>query len=116
LFVNVSSRTTVCPPTTVLAPLDGAVGLVVGLPDDVGEPVSVGEVGDPVSVDDALTWNCGGTEKGSRPEKIGLGLGPPVGSPDGPTEGPTVGPPVGAIDVEGPIEIGGSAAVPPLPS
>ncbi len=37
-----------CPPTTVLDPLDGAfVGLVVGLVGDVGDPVSVGEVGDP---------------------------------------------------------------------
>lgn len=107
-----------CPPITLLAPFEG---LFVGLPELDGLPELEGlpELDGLPLVDvlaEAVT-NWGGNEKGSRPEKIGLGLGPPPEGvarvPDGPVVGTAVGPP----EVVGPIDTrGGSAAGDPPPS
>ena len=65
----------------------------------------------------AVVWNCGGSENGSRPEKMGLGLGPPCDGdtlPLGPvTPGPVT---VGPVAVDGPTDSGGNAGAPPLPN
>jgi hypothetical protein len=58
--------------------------------------------------------NSGGRENGSRPEKIGLGTGPPSDG-DALTLGPVDGP-VTPPGVDGPTLSGGSADPPPLPN
>src|SRR6185295_19788776 len=98
LFVKVSINTTVCPPITVVDPFVGGLVGPVGPGPPPVEPVGPGPppvepvgpgpppvepVGPPpVEPPGAELWNCGGSENGSRPEKIGLGVGPPwVGDP-----------------------------------
>ncbi len=105
---------------TVLAPFDG---LLEGLPDGLPEPLGLPEP-DGLTVPDGLpllellaeaVTNWGGKENGSRPEKIGLGLGPP---PEGVAEldGPVLGTLVGPAETEGPADSGGNAEGPPFPS
>jgi hypothetical protein len=117
LRVKVSIRTTVCPPIVVLEPFDGAVGVLVG---PVGDPpLGGGDVGEPLTDVLALELgpgNPGGIEKGSRPAKMGLGLGPPGVGETGLPLGPTDGPPVAAEGVPVTGESGGRACWLPFPS